>query len=116
MDTGASSVDRRQHRRLRLQLPIGKLQGASSPNALSTSDISTGGMYFVTDQSALGAPGQEVAFELLVPPGAGYWPNAGKILGRGQVIRTTKLGNQQLGVALQFLKPLSLNFASVPQA
>jgi hypothetical protein len=54
--------------------------------------------------------GTSVAFELAVPPGEGYSALAGTVRGRGRVVRSAPASGESTGVAVQFTKPLALEF------
>jgi len=54
--------------------------------------------------------GEELSFQLAVPPGAGYSASAGKIAGSGRVVRAVPLPGSKVGVALCFTQSLSLDF------
>jgi len=107
--SAASAIDeRRRHRRLGLQLTVRSVQGLSWAMPPRTSDISSGGMFFVADTAKSPSVGQELQFELTLPPGEGYWPRTSSILGRGQVVRVAEMPNGRQGVAIKFVQPLSL--------
>jgi hypothetical protein len=105
--------DRRRDRRLTLRLPMKLLTSSGSEkdiDGLLTSNISTRGMHFCIPSES-GPPAEEmIDFELLVPPGDGYSPNSGRIRGSGKVVRTTGMDSDTLGVAVQFVSPLNLEF------
>lgn len=105
--------DRRRFRRLKLTVPISRLGNSSPPGPagpLLTKDISAGGMYFQMPADGGPAERSELFFELTIPPGEGYSTSGGRIEGTGQVIRTTRVGENKLCVAVRFTQPLSLNF------
>ena len=105
--------DRRQFRRARLRLRIARLEGlGQSPRRedLWTTDVSAGGMFFhapLVDEPAVGT---NLAFELSVPPGEGYSSSAGKVRGSGKVIRAVVGRRPDTGLAVQFTRPLALDF------
>ena len=67
-------------------------------------------MYFQAMPATTFAEGQEVAFELTVPPGAGYSASPGTVKGSGKVVRTVAVPGRQLGVAVHFTQSLALEF------
>src|SRR5690606_12972522 len=89
--------ERRQHRRLAIQLPLEchRLDGGCSPVLRSnTRDISTGGLYFeadVPEVASLPTPDTLFTIELTVPPGEGYFPYQGQIRGVAEVLRCEPL-------------------------
>jgi hypothetical protein len=105
-------TERRRFRRLKLRLAVTRLTGElpGSPGVLWTSDISSGGMYFVLDRPDAPPVGARVAFELAVPPGEGYSSSSGLVKGTGQVVRTAGLDAALAGVAVRFTQPLSVEF------
>jgi len=106
-------ADRRQFRRTSLRLRISQLGGLGQDcdqSELWTSDISAGGMYFHVPLPAALARGTYLTFELTVPPGEGYSSSAGKVRGSGQVVRSALASGLGTGVAVQFTKPLALDF------
>ena len=105
--------ERRKHRRLVLRLPITRLQGQQYESAADgawTRNVSAGGMYFVLPASEAPKAGQELHFEMTVPPGEGYSSYIGRISGWGQVARTAPQGTDSVGVALRFTHELGLAF------
>ena len=54
--------------------------------------------------------GGQVSFEIEVPPGEGYSSSAGKVRGFGKVIRTHSLPDARTGIAVEFTRPLALQF------
>ena len=105
-----ASEDRRKSRRVRLQLPIAWARSAGAGGKVWTTDVSAGGMYFWVPAAGAPGNGEELAFELSVPPGAGYSPSAGKVKGAGEVVRTTCLSTDRVGVAIRFTRSLDLEF------
>ncbi len=77
---------------------------------LWTCDVSAGGLYFHLTGDETFGNGDEITFELAVPPGEGYSVCEGRISGRGNVLRTESSGKSGCGVAVQFNEPLSLDF------
>jgi hypothetical protein len=109
----AMGTDRRQHRRLRLQLPIRSLVDSGAGRAIRairTADVSPGGMFFHAVAEDSPAVGTRIAFELAVPPGEGYSHTAGAVLGAGHVVRTADLGENLVGVAVRFIQPPATAF------
>ncbi|MFB3891313.1 MAG: PilZ domain-containing protein [Phycisphaerae bacterium] len=106
-------TERRQFRRLKLRLPITRLAGSSavaSGTTLWTSDISSGGMFFVAAAPESPPEGAQITFELLVPPGEGYSLSAGRVSGSGKIVRSLEIDAGLAGVALRFTEPLALRF------
>lgn len=110
MNNRLDGSERRRHRRLNLSIPI-RLKGSEEPVAGKTSDVSTGGMYLVMDETISPQLGQELIFELLVPPGQGHWPTVSRVSGLAKVVRVSPVDTQQLGVGLQFTTRLAMQFA-----
>ena len=107
------SQERRRHRRLRLKFPVVLAGGGDVSGAAQqwvTSNVSAGGMFIQVPRECASACGEEVAFEMEVPPGAGYSAQAGKIKGAGRVVRAEPLGEGAIGMAVQFTDPLALEF------
>jgi len=106
--------ENRRYRRLRLRLPISRIAGDVSLEwaaGLATGNISAGGMYFrVPAGPDEPATGTVLSFELVVPPGEGHSPYPGRVRGSGQVVRTDRSTGDAVGVAVQFTRPLSLEF------
>jgi galactokinase len=105
--------DRRQFRRTRLRLQIARLEGlnqASQAQDLWTANMSAGGMFFRLPPGEPPATGTDLAFEITVPPGEGYSSSAGKVRGTGKVVRTQAMPDAGTGVAVQFTRPLALDF------
>jgi len=97
------AAERRESRRLKLRLPITKLECSVSllgQGGIWTSDISTGGMYFVAQVATPPKPGSKVSFELVVPAGEGYSVTGGRIAGQGQVARVTPINKRAAGIAM----------------
>ena len=107
------AAERRESRRLKLRLPVARLEcsGSLSEEAgVWTSDISTGGMYFVAHVAQPPQPGSKVSFELIVPAGEGYSVTGGRIAGQGHVARVIPIDQQAAGIAMKFNAPLDLAF------
>ena len=116
--TMTTRQERRQHRRLEIRLP---LQYAPTDDVggnvcrTVTKNISTGGLYFETDDLDI-QPGMMVALELTVPPGEGHFPYQGHITSVGQVVRVDPLraesrtAPRRVGVATRFREGLKLSF------
>ena len=108
-----NSPDRRHFRRARLRLRIGRVEGlktVASDDELWTADVSPGGMFFRAALLQPPSAGQAVSFELEVPPGAGYWASDGRVRGSGRIVRAKPIGEDYVGVALEFTCPLTLDF------
>jgi len=109
--------DRREYRRTSLRLPISRIgaSGRTLGGEFWTGNISAGGMYFRAGspaETALGV-GAELTFELTVPPGGGYWASAGTVRGTGMVVRAEPVASGDVGIAVQFSRPLSIDFQGV---
>ncbi|MBN1344236.1 MAG: PilZ domain-containing protein [Phycisphaerae bacterium] len=108
-------TERREHRRLDICLPIAVSsldeQQESTPRATSTINISTGGVYFGTDEPDP-QPGALLSLELTIPPGQGHFPYEGRISGFGVVVRVDELDHPsgRWGVAAQFRESPKLFF------
>jgi hypothetical protein len=105
--------DRRQFRRTRLRLRIARLEGLdeiAEGQEVWTADVSAGGMFFRVPLTGQPALGTDLAFELSVPPGEGYSHSAGKVRGSGKVVRALHIPDAGTGVAVQFTRPLALDF------
>lgn len=108
-----SVQNRRQYRRTRLRLRIAQLEGVGmlpETHDLWTTDVSAGGMFFSAPLAAEPAPQTPLSFELNVPPGEGYSTSAGTVRGSGKVVRAIPVAEDQTGVAVQFTRPLALDF------
>ena len=106
-------TERRRYRRLRIRLPIVRIEGHPSLRQAGgawTVDVSAGGVYFPLRSGSPPARGAKVSLELLVPPGVGYSGGPGQIRGTGRVVRATALPDRSTGVAVRFTKPLQLLF------
>lgn len=105
-------VERREHRRVKLRLPITSLGGQVPEGfeGVCTTDISAGGMYIRVPPARAPTCGAEVSFVLTVPPGQGYSSTVGRITGTGCVIRSVPTGRESVGVAVHFARPLKLEF------
>jgi c-di-GMP-binding flagellar brake protein YcgR len=102
--------ERRAYRRLDLRLPILVQPSPAKAEGLTTSNISAGGMYFQVPGGGAPQVGSHVAFELVVPPGAGYSASAGRIKGRGEIVRTDSGEGEAAGVAVRFTETLAMRF------
>lgn len=84
--------ERRQHRRLQIQLPLEfypESSGRQSTYRTITRDISSGGIYFEVDHEPVHEPleaGTEIHLELTVPPGA-HFPYEGRVKATASVVR-----------------------------
>lgn len=116
--TVTSRQERRKHRRLEIRLPLQYCPSGDSGEHLCrtvTRNISTGGLYFETDDLEIQA-GMAIELELTIPPGEGYSPYQGQITSRGEVIRVDDLGpsahvsTRMVGVATRFRDGLRLSF------
>jgi len=110
--------ERRKHRRLEIRLPLQYWPvGESEANACRTvtKNISTGGLYFETDDEEI-RPGMLLHIELTIPPGEGHFPYPGRITGVGEVVRVAPLSEgkarkvRRIGVATRFRESLKLSF------
>ena len=105
--------ERRRHHRASLRFPIRDIQGASQFAAcggLWTSNVSAGGMFFQVTVPSPPREGQDLSFELVVPPGEGYSAAGGRIRGTGTVVRSCASQSGAAGIAVQFGRPLRLDF------
>jgi hypothetical protein len=106
-------ADRRKFRRTRLRLRIARLKGldlSAVAGSLWTTDVSAGGMFFHAPLAAEPKVGARVSFELDVPPGEGYSASEGKIRGSGKVVRAVPVAESNVGLGVQFTRPLALQF------
>jgi hypothetical protein len=110
--------ERRKHRRLDIRLPLQYGSAHDSGGNVCrtvTQNISTGGLYFETDDLDM-RPGMLIDLELTIPPGEGYSPYQGNITGVGEVVRvdgpdpSTESGTRRVGVATRFREGLKLVF------
>lgn len=113
---GACNVqtERRKHRRLPITLPVAfSAANASQPaaNGCETLNVSTGGVYFRTEQPGV-HPGQTLDVSLTIPPGQGHFPYEGRIATLAEVTRVDRLRENPClyGVAAQFHDPPKLSF------
>ncbi|MFP3937498.1 MAG: PilZ domain-containing protein [Phycisphaerae bacterium] len=113
--TGEGSVmadcqDRRSHRRVPLRLPVASLGDFAEGvrGGLFTTNVSPGGMLVRMPVDSAPRHGQEVRFELTVPPGEGYSVAPCLISGQGKVVRTDPGNANQCEVAVRFTQKLSL--------
>ncbi len=116
-------LDRRQHRRLEIRLPLECHRHVGSEDHVlraTTRNISTGGLYFETDLSDPLLPLEPqslLSVELTIPPGEGYFPYEGRVRSVAEVLRCDALespgggqGSPRVGVAALFKEPLKLAF------
>jgi hypothetical protein len=109
--------DRRHYHRLDMRLPVEVLPVGVAPAApirTTTRNVSAGGIYFEAPADVLEAGG-EVHLSLSVPPGAGYFPYAGRGTGIAEVVRLDPIGPEghghaRVGVAARFSQPLKFVF------
>ena len=116
--TVTTKQERRTHRRLEIRLPLQYCPvddtGVNVCRTV-TRNISTGGLYFETDDVDL-RPGMLIDMELTIPPGEGYSPYQGHITGVGEVVRVDSpdpvlnAGARRVGVATRFREGLRLSF------
>lgn len=105
--------ERRSSPRRNLRLRIIRVQSPfalDGRDGLSTVNISAGGMYLHCDSAELPQPGMEFSFQLAVPPGVGYSASVGRVDGSGRVVRTDRLSDHRLGLAVQFTDTPLLQF------
>jgi c-di-GMP-binding flagellar brake protein YcgR len=114
--TVTTRQERRKHRRLEIRLPLQYCPvGDTGVNVCRTvtRNISTGGLYFDTDDADI-RPGMVIELELTIPPGEGYSPYQGQISGLGEVVRVdvadSPAGARRVGVATRFREGLKLSF------
>lgn len=106
--------DRRQHRRLDINLPVVYAtvdQGAPATGNAATVNISTGGLYFDVEKTDLDA-GRVLNVELTIPPGQGHFPYEGRISSLAEVVRVDRPGStaHRWGVAARFRDAPKLDF------
>ncbi len=116
--TVTTQQERRTHRRLEIRLPLqyclASETGADVCRTV-TRDISTGGLYFETDDLDI-RQGMLIDLELTIPPGEGYSPYQGRITCTGEVVRvdSTDLPSgadtRRVGIAARFREGLRLAF------
>ena len=105
------AVERREHRRGDLQLPILRLQGAvelSQGERVRTDNVSSGGMYFRVPSRFLSLGETAISFELYIPPGGGYTVSPGTVRGTGRIVRIDSPGSDTVGIAVRFTGSLAL--------
>lgn len=104
--------ERRQFRRTKLRLRINRLHGLETARhgGLWTVDVSAGGMFFHAPLVKAPQCGDPVTFQLHLPPGEGYLPSEARIRGSGKIVRAVPAGQDTTGVAIQFNRPLALEF------
>jgi hypothetical protein len=107
--------ERRRHPRIALRLPIRCAATGEPPpekGADYTLDVAPGGVCFSTIGWAPPSGGR-VSLELSIPPGEGYFPYTGKIIGAATVLRCQKapgVAPARWVVAARFDQPLNLQF------
>ncbi|MHC4093661.1 MAG: hypothetical protein ACYSVY_25890 [Planctomycetota bacterium] len=113
-------TERRAHRRLAINLPLEcSPVGAEPGTAYRTVsvNVSSDGLHFVADADVF-RKGMLLDVELGVPPG-GHFPYAGRVQGRGKVVRVDELAVVQkpngshprrFGIAAHFSEPLKVVF------
>lgn len=116
--TVTTRQERRTHRRLDIRLPLQYCPvddtGINVCRTV-TRNISTGGLYFETDDVDI-KPGTLINLELTIPPGEGYSPYQGRITGLGEVVRVdapeagVDAAVRPVGVATRFREGLRLSF------
>ncbi len=113
----ADGRERRAYRRLDMQWPVEAYAShAGEPTAIrtTTQNVSSGGVYFEAPAGLL-HPGAEVQVTLSVPPGVGYSPVAGRVVGVAEVVRVNALhspaaAHGRVGVGVRFRQPLRTFF------
>jgi len=106
-------MERRKSPRLSLRLGVVDLtseRSAGASGAFSTTNVSAGGILFNVPNSDAPPKGSEFWFELVVPPGEGYSACGGSIKGSGRVLRTAPLPDNVSCVAVEFSRPLAMEF------
>ena len=108
--------ERRQHRRLRMSLPLEYRRAGHPSTQLHRSvvrDVSTGGIFFETMLDDL-REGDLLDIELTIPPGQGHFPYQGRVSSTASVVRTEKLAGQiaspRIGIGAAFRKGFKLAF------
>jgi hypothetical protein len=120
--TAMIQTERRQYRRLAIRLPLEyDSAGKAEVQTVRTvsSNISTSGLYFEMD-IVEGLPVPEVKsvlnVALTVPPGDGYFPYEGRVIGVAEIVRCDELAPQRgdvparMGIGARFRDPLKLAF------
>ena len=117
--------ERRQHRRLVIRLPVECHAPGDSPEACiraTSSNISTGGIYFEIDLTggvAAPVPPAMLDIDLTIPPGDGHFPYESRISSTVEVLRCEPLARagapvrsaaHRLGVAARFRESLKYEF------
>ncbi len=116
-----TNADRRKHRRLAIRLPIEyRILDLEEPPIERTvsRDISSGGICFETASDQIRV-GTTLDVELIVPPGDGYFPYAGRVSSQTEVVRVepapverdgTEATPQRFRIAARFTDAPKLNF------
>ncbi len=115
------SNEKRVHRRLEMKLPLeyryAKLSAGKTLQS-TTTNISTGGLYFETTNETL-QPGDVLTFKVGIPADDTRFPKHGTISTEGKVVRSRPVddnGNGEdevitrFGVAAEFQKGFKLRF------
>lgn len=102
--------EKRSYRRVPLRLPVRTLLNPDGGESfeLFTANVSAGGMLVRMPAQAAPDCGQNLRFELSVPPGEGYSVAPCRISGQGKVVRTDPGNTDQCEVAVRFTNRLSL--------
>lgn len=111
----ADPLDRRRGRRVELVAPllIRRTAGPGPAGALSTKNISLGGVYFEANEADAYAVDETVVATISIPePQTRDFPFR-RLSGRGRVVRVNRLAGQgadgrgHVGVALEFAKDVT---------
>jgi hypothetical protein len=110
-------IDRRDHQRLDLELPLECRCAADGDQAIRavTKNVSTGGLYFEHDGPKLAA-GALIDISLTLPASEGVWPYEGRVRCAARILRSTTIEGQGLqrgslqGIAAQFVDRLRFSF------
>ena len=116
----AETVEKRQHRRLDIRLPLDfHIENINRGNLWRTvtQNVSTGGAYFETTLDNLNM-GDRLSLALGVDPQDRRFPPEGKITSVGKVVRVKALDGQlpgegpavaRYGIGLKFVQPLKIS-------
>ena len=107
----AAKEERRGFRRLRLRLAVTEFAAGQSGGGGTfwTRDVSAGGMCLEIDADAAPREGQDVTFELRVPPGGGYSSTPSLFRGAGTVVRADRPGRgRPVRLGISFTRPPAL--------